>query len=161
MQQVEVSFATPLRVIHEYAPAGAAEYTPVFTIQFGEFTVRGENMANTMGVGTYATVSVEWKDQGGNTVGVEKGTVKWASSDPTVCECTVSTGNPQIANLYAPGKIGKVTIQSTGDADLGAGVKPVTASLEVEVIGGQATGGEIKFSQSPAQSQPGQPPPKK
>ena len=67
---------------------------------------------------------------------------------------TPSTGNPQIANLYAPGKIGKATIQATGDADLGQGVKPVTASIDVEVIGGQAVGGEITFSQTPAQGKP-------
>ena len=111
-------------------------------------------MQASMGVGTYATVSVEWKDKGGNTVGVEKGTIKWASSDPTICTVTPSTGNPQIANLFAPSKIGKVQVQASGDADLGAGVQTVTASIDVEVIGGEAVGGEIKFSQTPGQENP-------
>jgi hypothetical protein len=151
---INLSFATPLRVIHVPFEQAQQQYPPVFTIQYQTFTVRGENMAASMGVGTYATVSVEWKDKGGNVVGVEQGSVKWASSDEDVCQVEPSTGNPQIANLYAPGGIGTVQIQSTGDADLGEGVKPVTASIDVQVVGGQAVGGEITFTQSPAQGNP-------
>lgn len=111
-------------------------------------------MANQMRSGTYATVSVEWKDTGGQVVKVD-GPTKWESSNPSVCEVTVAAGNPQIANLYAPGPIGKVQIHATADADLGAGVRSVTATTEVEVISGEAVGGEIEFSQSPAQGVPG------
>lgn len=107
-------------------------------------------MSATMSVGTYATVSVEWKDSGGNTVKVD-GPTKWESSDSTILEVKVASGNPQIANLFAPGGIGKASVHATADADLGEGVKPVTATLEVEVISGQAVGGEITFSQSPSQ----------
>jgi len=111
-------------------------------------------MSATMQVSTYATVSVAWKDKGGNTVKVD-GPTQWASSDPATCQCTVATGNPLIANLYAPGPIGKVQIHATADADLGEGVKTVTSSIDVEVISGEAVGGEITFSQSPAQGGPG------
>ena len=158
MEKLQISFAdTPLRIILvPEEPVCRAFVT--FELEDFEAKVKGENMSATMGVGTIATVSVEWKDKGGNVVGVEKGTVKWASSDPAICSVEVSTGNPQIANLYAESKIGKVQIQASGDADLGAGVQTVTASIDVEVIGGQAVGGEIKFTQSPAQ---GNPPPKK
>ena len=102
-------------------------------------------MAATMTTGGRATVSVEWKDKVGNTVKVD-GPTKWESSDPTICEVTVATGNPQIANLYAPGAIGTVQIMATADADLGEGVKPVTAMIDVQVISGEAVGGEIKFT---------------
>lgn len=118
-------------------------------------------MSSQMQVGSYATVSVEWKDAGGNIVGVEKGTVKWASSDPATVECTVSTGNPAIANLHAPGPVGKVQIHATADADLGQGVKTVTATYDVEVIEGEAVGGEITFTQGTGQgggSKPATPP---
>ena len=157
MEKLQISFETPLRVIlaQEEAPQPPRA---IFTFQIAEYTFKGENMAATMGVGTYATVSVEWKDKGGNTVGVEKGSVQWASSDPATCKVTPSTGNPQIANLEAPGKIGKVQVHATGDADLGSGVQSVRATIDVEVIGGEAVGGEIKFTQSPAQ---GNPPPGK
>ena len=104
-------------------------------------------MAATMQVGSYATASVEWKDKGGNTVKVD-GPTKWESSNPSVCEATGAPGNPQIANLYAPGGVGAVKIEATADADLGDGVKAVTAVLDIEVISGEAVGGEITFTPS-------------
>ena len=112
----------------------------------------------TMQVGTMATLSVEWKDKGGNTVAVD-GPTSWVSSDPATVQVQVATGNPQIANLYAPGPIGTASVQATADADLGEGVKSVTATISITVTGGQATGGEITFTQYPSQVPPGGPGP--
>jgi hypothetical protein len=148
--KVEMSFATPLRVIFAQQESGPGSRA-LFTFSFASYTFKGEFMSATMQVGTYATVSVEWKDKGGNVVGVEKGTAKWQSSDPATVQCEQATGNPQIANLYAPGPIGKVQVQASGDADLGEGVKTVTATIDVEVISGEAVSGEIKFTQYPQQ----------
>jgi len=146
---IEVSFVTPLTVIHQQQPS--EQWRAVFTIQSGNLTFKGENMSSTMQAGTYATVSVEWHDKGGNPVQCEKGSMKWDSSDPKICEIAIATGNEQIANLHAPGPIGKVTIHATGDADLGDGVRTVTATYDVEVIKGEAVSGEIKFSQDVSQ----------
>lgn len=107
-------------------------------------------MSSTMQVGTYATVSVAWKDKGGNIVKVD-GPTEWKSSDDTVLQVTVATGNPLIANLFAPGPVGNAQVQATADADLGEGFKAVTATYDVQVISGEAVGGEITFTQSPAQ----------
>ena len=107
-------------------------------------------MAATMQVGSYATVSVAWKDKGGNVVKVD-GPTTWESSDPETLQVQVATGNPLIANLFAPGPVGTATVQATADADLGEGVKKVTSSLSVEVIKGEAIGGEITFSQNVGQ----------
>ena len=107
-------------------------------------------MGSSMQAGTRATVSVAWKDSGGNPAKVD-GPTTWESTDPTVVECTVATGNPLIANLFAPGKIGKCQVHANADADMGQGVKPVTATYDVEVISGEAVGGEITFTQSPPQ----------
>lgn len=112
-------------------------------------------MSATMQTKTYATVSVEWEDSGGNVVKVD-GPTKWESSNPSVLQVTVASGNPQIANLFAPGPVGTVQINATADADLGEGVKAVTATIDVQVISGEAVGGEITFSQSPAQGPGGQ-----
>lgn len=147
MEKIQISFATPLQVIHI---SQEVEYRAIFIFQLPNGSIQGENMAASMTVGSYATVSVAWKDKGGNVVKVD-GPTKWESSDPATLQVTVATGNPQIANLYAPGPIGKVQVHATADADLGEGVKPVTASLDVEVISGQAIGGDITFSQSGAQ----------
>jgi hypothetical protein len=148
--RIEISYVTPLRVILEQACPPLATYNAVFTFQSGQFTVKGENMSATMQVGTYATLSVTWKDKGGNPVKVDGPTV-WVSSAPDVCAVEVATGNPQIANLHAAGPIGTATIQATADADLGEGVKSVTSSIQIEVISGEAVGGEIEFTQNTGQ----------
>jgi hypothetical protein len=140
--KLEVSFVTPLCVIHQGAPPQPG-YLATFTWQIDNFKVRGENMSSQMQAGTRATVSVAWKDAAGNVVSAED--TVWSSSDPDIVECTVSTGNPLIANLYAPGPTGKVQIHATADADLGEGIKNVTATTDVEVIEGEAVGGEITF----------------
>lgn len=146
--EIGISFRSPLYIVLD---GQAAAHPPVFTFQSGAVRARGENMAATMQVGSYATVSVEWKDKGGNVVRVD-GPTKWESSNPGVCQIEGAAGNPQIANLYAPGGIGVVKVNATADADLGEGVKAVTATLDVEVISGEAVAGEIKFTQAPAQA---------
>jgi len=148
-QKLEISFATPLRVILQ--PEEQYHERAAFTFQTDNTTVKGENMSATMQVNSYATLSVQWKDKGGNIVKVDGPTV-WTSSAPETCQVTVAAGNPLIANLYAPGPIGKVTIQATADADLGEGTKSVTSSIELEVISGEAVGGEITFTQSGGQT---------
>lgn len=107
-------------------------------------------MSATMQVHTYATVSVQWKDSAGNIVKVD-GPTEWKSTDETILQVDVATGNPQIANLFAVGAVGTAQVHATADADLGEGVKAVTATLDVTVVSGEAVGGEIKFSQSPSQ----------
>lgn len=108
-------------------------------------------MSATMQVHSYATVSVQWKDIAGNVVKVD-GPTTWESSDESILEVEVATGNPQIANLFAPGPIGTAEIHATADADLGEGIKTVTATITVQVISGQAVSGDIQFSQSPSQA---------
>jgi len=108
-------------------------------------------MSATMSVGMRATVSVAWKDAGGNTVKVD-GPTTWASTVPATVECKEATGNPLNANLYAPGPLGTSQIQATADADLSDGLKAVTATLDVTVISGQAQGGNITFTPTPTTS---------
>ena len=105
-------------------------------------------MASTMQAGSRATVSVEWKDAAGHTVKVDGPTV-WDSSAPGIVECKVATGNPGIANLFAPGPVGTAQIQATADADLGEGTKSVTAVIDINVIAGEAVGGDITFKPTP------------
>jgi len=104
----------------------------------------------TMQSGTYATCSVEWKDKAGNPAKVD-GATTWTSSDPDTLTATVATGNSLICNVYAPGPIGKATVEATADADMGSGVKTVSKTIEIEVTTGEAVEGEITFTQSGAQ----------
>ena len=153
MQEIDVTFSTPLVVIHRLTGdlSGA-----IFTFQQGNFIFTGEHMASTMQVGSRATVSVQWKDSGGNIVKVD-GPTTWESSVPATLQCTPASGNPQIANLYAPGPVGAAQIHATADADLGEGVKTVTATADITVISGEAESGEITFTPVDAKSA-GKPP---
>lgn len=101
---------------------------------------------NTMQSGQYATLSVQWVDQGGNPAKVD-GPTTWASSDETICTIEVSEGNPLIANIHSVGPIGPVQFQATADADMGQGVRTITATCDVSVITGEAYAGEINFQQ--------------
>lgn len=150
---LRISFDTPLVLIHKSADEDSG--TAIVTFSIGNFVFKGENMASTMQAGTRATVSVEWKDSGGNTVKVD-GPTKWVSSAPETVQCTQATGNPQIANLFAPGPVGVAQVQATADADLGDGVKTVTATLDITVIEGEAIGGDITFT--PQAGTPGKQP---
>ena len=47
-----------------------------------------------------------------------------------------------------------IQIHATGDANLGEGVKNVTATYDVQVIAGEAVAGEITFSQDVSQGGP-------
>ena len=153
-QQLEISFATPLRIVlaQEESKPG---YRAIFTYQIGEFIFKGENMANTMAAGSIATLSVQWVDKGGNPAKVD-GPTKWQSSDDTILKVEVSTGNPLISNVYSQGPIGAAQVQATADADLGSGVQNITAVCDITVIAGQAYAGQIQFTQYPQQN-PGGP----
>jgi len=110
-------------------------------------------MASNMQVGSYATLDVTWADKGGNPAKVD-GPTKWESTAPDICQVTVATGNPLIANLFAPGPVGNAQIHATADADLGEGTKTITSTYDITVISGEAVGGEITFSQNVSQGGP-------
>ena len=107
-------------------------------------------MSNTMQAGSYATLSIKWVDSHGNPAKVDGATV-WASSDDSIATVTVATGNDLIANVHSVGPIGNVQAQATADADLGEGTKSITAVCDITVIAGEASGGEIDFSQGSSQ----------
>src|SRR5215472_12572831 len=116
-----ISFATPLQI--QMMPAdqpAKPSILGIFSVEYNNVRFKGENMASEMKSGTYATVSVQWNDKGGNPTPVD-GPTTWTCSDPTIVDCQVSTGNPQIANLHSLGPIGTVTIQASADADMGQG----------------------------------------
>lgn len=159
MNQLEVYFGNALVVEHKHVDASRPVFG-YFTFQVESFVFKGVSMqaistqsAATMQAGTLATLSVEWKDKNGETVKVD-GRTTWQSSDAGVLTVAVATGNSQIANIKSLGPIGAVNVQATADADLGEGLKTVTSTIAINVIAGEAVGGEITFTQSPAQTTP-------
>lgn len=141
--KLELSFSTPLRVILAQ-PQPENRFRAFFTTVVDGITFRGENMSEVLGVGHYATVTVEWKDAAGNPAKVD-GPTTWASTDSSVLTVQVSTGNPLIANCRAVA-IGTAQVQATADADMGEGIKTVTSTIDVTVIAGEAIGGDMTFT---------------
>lgn len=146
-----IEFLTPLIVQHE--PAPPAQHSARFTFTLGDLVFSGENMSNTMQSGSIATLSIQWVDNKGNPAKVD-GATDWVSSNEEIVRVEVAAGNPLICNVYSEGAIGAVQVQATADADLGEGIKTITAVCDITVIAGQASGGTITFSQSPAQGNP-------
>ena len=99
----------------------------------------------TMGAYSMATLSVAWKDAGGGTVKVD-GPTTWSSTDDAIVKVTGGSSNPLITNIQAVGPVGSTEVHANADADLGAGVVPVTAVIAITVIAGQAVGGDITFT---------------
>jgi hypothetical protein len=66
----------------------------------------------------------------------------WATSDATIVTVTPAADGLS-AVVAAVGPLGTANISVTGDADLGAEVKPIFGTLSVTVTAGQAVGFEI------------------
>ena len=156
MDELAISFSTPLVVVHKHEQAAGAPQVAVITLTIGEYIFKGVSMATagqavsqhsaaTMPSGSMGTVSVQWKDTGGNVVKVD-GPTTWTSTDESIVQVTGGSSNPQLNNIYAPGPTGNASVHATADADLGSGVQTVTAILDITVIAGQAVGGEITFT---------------
>ena len=151
--ELHVYFETPLQIdLNKLKP----EILGRFTTTVDSVTFTGENMAENLQVGHYATVSVQWVDQQGRPAKVD-GLTTWATTDATVLSCAVSTGNPLIANCQAIA-IGTAQVQATADADLGEGVKTITSTIDVSVIQGEAVGGQMKLQDMGAGPPPPPPP---
>jgi hypothetical protein len=151
MNKLGISFLTPLVVQHVRQEPG---YRAIFTFTLGRFVFKGENMANTMQAGTSANLAIEWVDEFGNAAAVD-GPTTWASSNETVLTLEVAADSNS-AVCTSVGPIGPVQVQATADADLGTGIKSITATCDINVIAGEASGGTISFTPAAAgQSSPG------
>jgi len=111
-------------------------------------------MSETMSVGSFAILQATWRGSHGNDAKVDGDTV-WASSDPSVCAVAIYTEDSRLSIVFAPGGLGAAQVQATADADLGEGVKSVTALITIEVIGGRERAGRIEFTRSEAASRAG------
>jgi hypothetical protein len=82
-------------------------------------------------------LSIAPKDKKGNAAKID-GIPVWESSDSAILEVTASAESLS-ATVVAVGPLGTAQISCRADADLGAGVVELIGTLDIEVIGGQAT----------------------
>lgn len=80
-------------------------------------------------------LSVEFLDAAGNPALVD-GTPAWSSSDPCVTLEAAADGLSAVAT--ASGALGTAQVSVTADADMGAGVEPITGLLDIQVIADKA-----------------------
>jgi len=80
------------------------------------------------------TLSVAFTDKAGNPAFVD-GDPVWTSTDAAVE--IVATDSPFVVIARSTG-VGVAQVRVEADADLGEGVKPVTALADVEVVAGEA-----------------------
>jgi len=88
-----------------------------------------------------ADLSVSFVTQAGNRAKVD-GTPSWRVSDPAILEI-VPTQDPFSVVVRRVGPVGSAQVSVTADADLGEGVRPVAAVLDVDVIAAEAVSASI------------------
>ena len=90
-----------------------------------------------------ADVEAKIMDRRGNPASVQNPV--WSSSEPGTVTVEVDPTNPLKAVVKAVGVVDDASmIQFEADADLGEGVAPIIATLDVVVTAGQATVVEIQ-----------------
>ena len=99
-------------------------------------TVTGELTAMNLQDDQKVKLTLNPKDSAGNSASLD-GAPQWSSSDTSIVTVTPSADG--LSAEVVSGNLGTATITVTADADLGAGVKPLTASMDFTVIGGEAT----------------------
>ena len=87
-------------------------------------------------------VSVNIRDKKGNPAQVQNPV--WSSSEAGTASVTVDPANPLKAVVAAVGPVDEASmITFEADADMGDGVKPIIATLDLVVTSGEATVVEI------------------
>src|SRR5262245_57486950 len=143
MNQLEISFGTPLRIIvaNEDQPA---TIEPWLTIWFDGFavTAKGTRIMYTLPVDHFVKMKVSYKDAAGNPATVD-GPVTWSSSDSTIATVVADTADDKQCKV-TPLKLGQVQVVARADADLGQGVRDLITTSDIEVVAGEAVAGTIE-----------------
>lgn len=93
-----------------------------------------------------AFLTVVWKDKKGNVAKID-GLPVWATSDASITPLAPPFPADDPAGIYAlGGVVGLAQVSVQGDADLGEGIKSLTAVLDTETIAGEAFAGTINAS---------------
>jgi hypothetical protein len=114
------------------------------TLTYDGFTVtaKGDVMAYTLPDGNEVKVKISYVDAQGNAAKVD-GDIEWSSSDTNVATVQVDAADTSNAVVAASGTIGQVQIVAKADADIGAGVRELITTMDVEVVAGEAIAGTI------------------
>lgn len=130
-------------------------FPPSWTLRAREFSIslNGEFSMNMKDDASPVSASVTWTDSRGKKAVVQAGSLTMESDNPNLVAVsgdeasgfTVAPGALDGVDADENGVLGTATITATADADLGDGVKQVSAVGAVTIVAGDAAVGEIKF----------------
>lgn len=128
----------------------APEITCIVTAACGgiRFTAKGTHMAYTLPNDKQIVVKVAYVDGHGNPAAVD-GPVSWSSSADTICTAVADAADSAQCTITPVGAVGTAQIVASADADLGAGVRSLLTTLDVEVVAGEAIAGVINIVGDP------------
>jgi hypothetical protein len=141
VNQLEISFGTPLRIVVVPPQPITIQRLTVWYEGF-EITVEGSFVMYTLAVDHLVKMQVSYVDAGGNPAKVD-GAVVWSSSDPTLVTVAVDTVDSTIVMATPVGPLGQVQVTATADVDLGSGVKSLITTADVTLVAGTAVAGTI------------------
>jgi hypothetical protein len=121
---------------------------PQVTVRIGRNTLTFQgDFDMKLAIGFIALAAAVFVDSKGNAAAID-GNPVWGSSNPDVL--TVQDNGDGTATITPTGTLGTAQVTCEADVDTGEGVKPLTLLGDVEVIAGEAVGGRIDFTTSPA-----------
>jgi hypothetical protein len=156
MDKLEISFGSPLKIIH--VAETAAEGFSLLTITFDQFTITAEgDVMYTLPIDHAVKMHVSYVDAHGNPATVD-GPVIWASSDDDIVKLERDLDDTTICVVAAAGTVGNAQVTATADADLGEGVRQLITTCDISVVAGEAVAGNITPVDAPTPIAPEQRP---
>jgi hypothetical protein len=144
LQRVEIVFANVLKIM-EVAEQPLPRGHSLIRITFDQFviTAEGEHVMYTLPVDHTVKMQVSYVDAAGNPATID-GAVVWQTSDASIVSVAVDPIDSTICRAVPAGTLGQAQITATADADLGAGVRGLITTCEIEIVGGEAVAGSIQ-----------------
>jgi hypothetical protein len=142
MNQLEISFGSPLRIVIAQEEPQAV-IVSWLTIWYGDFKVKAKgDVMYTMPVDKMVKMQVSYVDARGNPAVVD-GPVTWTSSDETIIKVRVDASDSTMVMVVPAGAVGQAQVVATADADLGAGVRSLVTTADIDIVAGEAVAGTI------------------
>lgn len=138
--RIEVVFSNPLRIMEiTERPEGWS----AISVALGQYTIAAkERIMYTLPVDHVVKMRVEYFDAAGNPAKVD-GAVSWESSNPDVAQVQVDAQDSQVCTVTPVAQLGQVQVTASADADIGAGMREVITTADIEVVAGEAVIGTI------------------
>jgi hypothetical protein len=142
MNQLEVSFASPLRIV--VATEDAPQIVSKLTVCHDGFCITSKgDVMYTLPVDHLVTMQVSYVDAAGNPAVID-GLVHWESSDESIATVAVDTEDSSLVTVKPAGDLGQAQVRAIADADLGSGVRNLVTVADITVVAGEAVSGTIQ-----------------